>query len=260
MCSNSPHEDGNPAMSWIPSCVEVDAMVPQGIWQPQTPVPDFTEVPPTPPDRETIYERYINAARTLWYLFSPPEDSTYDDDQWIWNYDESAYDAALAQWNLDSSNFLSGSPPELLDTSVLDTNAQGAALNYHAQDVGWLWEELEHEDSTYNDSLSTYAADSTRHFTGNDVPYTQIWNQTQADTDANDALQEWLNQCSPPVPPTGILSVAVSILLWIRMPMISGQVKQAKLEPKLRRSTIPVAMDLRHAMKLCALFSLVLLR
>ena len=39
MCSNSPFEMGHPALSFIPSCVTVDAMPSQAIWQPNGPPP-----------------------------------------------------------------------------------------------------------------------------------------------------------------------------------------------------------------------------
>jgi Secretion system C-terminal sorting domain len=207
MCSNSPLESGHPAMSFIPSCVTVDAMPAQGLWQPQTGVPDFTEMPPTQPNKEEIYERYVESAEDPSYGLSPPPFSIpYDVPEnaaEYWGGDPAEYTAGLAQWNLDSSNFFSGLGWALIDTSSMDDeNAIGAAVNYFEQDYGWLFEEYDNEESAYTDSLTTYETDSTTHFTGHDVPYTQIWNQTNADSDANKALHNWLNICSPPVPPS----------------------------------------------------------
>jgi hypothetical protein len=116
-----------------------------------------------------------------------------------WYGDPTTVAAGLAQWNLDSSNFFNGVHWELTDTSGFDENDFDAAEAYYDQDYENLFR-------VYDDQYSTYQSDSTAHANGTDVPYSQIWNQTQADTDANDALQEWLNECSPPVPPTGILT------------------------------------------------------
>lgn len=78
------------------------------------------------------------------------------------------------------------------------------AVNNYAHDgYGWLWEEYDHEDSVYNDQYSTYQSDSTRHFTGNDVNYVQPWNDAQAATDAQNALDNWLHTCNPPIAPDG---------------------------------------------------------
>jgi Secretion system C-terminal sorting domain len=167
-------------------------------WQPTGTVPDFTE---TPPDKETIFDDYV-ASCFLDGGFGgnsePPYALPYALNEAYWDYDPIAHDSSEAQWDLDSSNFFAGLGWELIDTSDMDDTAQGFAEGYFSQDYHGLFE-------VYDVAESTYVADSTTHFTGNDVPYTQIWNQTNADSDANDALQSWLNQCTPPVPQTGIL-------------------------------------------------------
>jgi hypothetical protein len=184
MCSNSPHESGHPTMSFIPSCVTVSAMPAQAIWQPQTEVPDFTD---TPPNRWSIYEDYL---ATITYY--PPWDSNWDNDPYYWSYDSTAYAAGLLQWEEDSANFFAGASQIEVDLDGLDEDAQNAVETYHEYD--WLG-----MFGPYAEQESAWVTDSTLHYTGNDVPYTQIWNQAQADTDAKYALHNWLDVCSPPV-------------------------------------------------------------
>ncbi len=191
MCSNSPLESGHPAMSFIPSCVTVDAMPAQGIWQPQTFVPVFTE---TLPNRTTVWDNYRDSCLTDSTFLQPPWAVPYHHHANYWLFDSSAYVAGLEQWNLDSINFFADSGTEEINTTGLDDTATNFANNYWSNDFEVFID--------YEAQYSIYQTDSTRHFTGNDVPYTQIWDQAQADTDANKALHNWLNVCSPPVPPS----------------------------------------------------------
>jgi hypothetical protein len=190
MCSNAPNEDGTPAKSWIPSCVEVDVMRPQGIWMPQTAVPDFTEMPP---NRWSIFLAYESSS-----YGPPPWTEPYDPDSDFWSDDTLAYAVGWAQWDLDSATFLAGDTQEYTYYDETDFNQQSAFLFYVEHDYQELWE-------IYDPLDSTWEYDSTLYYTGNDVPYSQIWSDSQANNDANLALQNWLNQCDPAVPPTGIV-------------------------------------------------------
>ena len=195
MCSNSPHEDGSPTMSFIPSCVTVDNVPSQGIYQPQTGVPAFTEMPP---GRTTVWNNYRDSCLTDSTFLQPPWAVPYNHDASYWLSDSSAYVAGLEQWNLDSINFFADSGSEEINTTGLDDTATNFANNYWSHDFEAFID--------YEAQYTTYQTDSTRHFTGNDVPYDTIWSQALADTDANNALHNWLNICEPPVPPSVSLS------------------------------------------------------
>ena len=150
--------------------------------------------------------------------------------------DEDAYDAACAQFSLDSTNFLNGDRTDKIDTSDLDYLSTSIVDWYAVEDEIWLNEWLTHDEdsvagdqsteiiwdscearysrdsaawpaeyATYEGAALQYTADSLARAT-NVNTYTQIWSQGQADTDANNALHNWLNVCSPPVLPTVSLS------------------------------------------------------
>ena len=202
-CSTNPHDgtNGVPAMSKMPGCVNVIPPDTSADFQPSGDTPPFTETRPTPPDRETIFERYKNAGlenELSGIPGPPPWDIPYDvgdnADVW-WGDDPSSFGPALDQWNLDSSNFLAGLGWELIDTSGLGDHAI-AAISYGNDGYGWLWEEYDHEETTYDSLLSSYETDSTNYANGLDQPYDQVWNNGSANGDAQEDLHAWLGVCN----------------------------------------------------------------
>ncbi len=153
-CSTNPQSEPGfyPAMVHMPGCVQVIPIDANLDYQPATKVPD----PPSLPDRQWIFDRYVNSGLHLlggWRV--PPYEFDYVDFPNYWA-DETEYDSTIAQWNLDSSNFLNGFDTAHIDESSLDA-VDAAAVNwYFNTDYGWLWQ---YYDSAYvgyqADSVST---------------------------------------------------------------------------------------------------------
>jgi hypothetical protein len=203
-CSSNPDSMGPgliAARSKIPGCVNVIPPDTSAWYQPSGPPPPFTEEPPTPPDRETIWERYLNLC-LLDEDFPPPWANPYDEDPDNWDDDPSCYDASLQQWALDSSNFLAGAGQEEIDLDGLDTNATHGAETYFDQEYLGLFYEYDNEETAYEENDSIYEADSARWAAGFDQPYRQVWNTTQADSDAQSGLNAWLAICNLKGDPT----------------------------------------------------------
>ncbi len=301
-CSSNPNADGKAVKAFIPSCVIVDPMPGNAIWQPNGPPagpagllgdddlndnpneeagaaaqqssdaklfnqlptgqppldPDFesdlypvTSAPgPEPtcgdepypdqlyaPDRQAIFDRYVNASPTEsgTNLVIPPWKRHWDvsNEGW-WDYDELEYDAAFSQWSEDSSNFVNGFDPAHIDETGLTGNEIDEVNLFYNEDFGWLNDEYTYElDSVEEDSAqeadweacetglsdqiaqwkqdtanyskylgaeAQYQADLTAwNDAGNS--YTQVFVQSQAQADADSALHQWLDLCNPPIQP-----------------------------------------------------------
>ncbi len=192
-CSTNPNDDpqGIPTKAYIPGCVSIYYEFNlDTLWQPSDPIPVFTE---TPPDRETIYEAYVD---NLSSYPGPPWFNPFDPDSDVWSDDYSAYVAATLQWDKDTSNFFAGLGWEMIDTSGMDSNAQGAVVNFYIGDYNNLFAVYDNEETAYEDSLNAYNR-------GTDVHYVQPWNDVQADSDAQHALDNWLGVCHPAISSDG---------------------------------------------------------
>jgi hypothetical protein len=176
-CSSDPtHEPGlTPVLTHIPGCVNVVPIDPSLDFQPSGPVPDA----PVPPSREGVFG----------WQWSP---QNYDPlAGW---QDEYEWEIAHAQYISDSSNFVNGLPllePDTTDDITYPTDYDKAtAMAWYNADLEtiWLYYEKDYEE--------TYLPDSTAHANGTDVPYTQVWNNAQANSDAQDGLNAWLGICN----------------------------------------------------------------
>jgi hypothetical protein len=149
-------------------------------YQPDGPVPNFTA---TPPNRQTIFDNYASTS------YGPPPSmySPYEDNTDFWG-DSEAYAVGWAQWDLDSAVFLAGDTQEYTYYDHTDYDQESAFDNYVAHDYQELWE-------IYDEEESTWEYDSTRHYTGNDVSYTQIFSSGGASSDALGGLIAWLAVC-----------------------------------------------------------------
>ena len=168
----------------MPGCINLVPLDTTFWFQPDGPNPPFTE---EPPNKETIWEGYVEQCIDNGLYFPPPWSIPYDGNESDWDHDETAYEAGLSQWNEDSSNFFNNLGPIMNDTSVLDADAQGSTINYYRQD-NEIWR-------TYDEEYSTYQSDSTRWAGGLDQPWNQIWHTGDANSDANHGINAWEACC-----------------------------------------------------------------
>jgi hypothetical protein len=188
-CSATPNDDplGTPIKAYLPGEVAIfDESTIDTLWQPSDSVAVFTG---TPPDRQTIFDNYHNSD-----YGPPPWTEPYDPDSDFWSDDSLAYAVGWAQWDLDSATFLAGDTQEYTYYDNLDFNQQSAFLFYVEHDYQELWE-------IYDPLDSTYLADSAFYAGGFQVQYAQAWSDSQAATDAQNALNHWLGVC--PISPDG---------------------------------------------------------
>ena len=156
-------------------------------YQPDSAIPVFTE---TPPDKEAMWDHYMTVIIDNISDWTPPWMFPYDSvTSVLWDDDESCYDASLDQWELDSTNFFKQLPQSNIDISGLDSNARSFFSAYYDQDHYWLF-------YLWGMAYSAYQRDSIRHFTGNDVSYTQVFSSGGATSDAFGDLNAWLAVCS----------------------------------------------------------------
>jgi hypothetical protein len=185
-CSTDPNDDphGTPVKAYVPGLVAIfNESTIDTLWQPSTSVP---AAPPNP-NLEAIYLGYLDSS-----FCYPPWEYPYDEDSGFWEDDYTEYEAALSQWNLDSIKFFNRDFQEMTDTMGMDSGAVDVVNIYYGNDYLGLY------NVYYNEEF-----DSTVHANGDDVSYVQPWNDAQADSDAQHALDNWLHTCDPPLAPDG---------------------------------------------------------
>lgn len=221
ICSSDPNSEGGDLVkAYLPDCIHVDQTSTSGVLtgmpfvgktQAYGPVPGPEPIStcgddPFPgtlslPNKWAIYEQYINGPLSL-----VPWQAPYDSVPGDWGDDYSAYEAAWAQWDQDSSDFFNGYWPSPIDTSGMDDNAKGAVHEIYIADYDQL-------DDIYISDYGIYQDDSTQHaqwaicdsaFQVEDsewqvvchqVEYVTVWDDAQAQADANAALSQWYSAC-----------------------------------------------------------------
>ncbi|HZK75691.1 MAG TPA: zinc-dependent metalloprotease, partial [Candidatus Kapabacteria bacterium] len=186
-CSTNPNADGIPAKSFIPGCVNIEnAMPADGLMQPNA-------IPPKP--ASYLGDDYFLSKYTSTDSF---------------NY-YAGYGGSLQQ-GIDSVRFTENKPPQdprndptdyLIMTDPGDEPSccpdcppdqyGGDSCQQWVIDKTWWYYFLGAEDQ--------YAADEEA-WAANQAAYTTVWDQTQAGTDAKNALDAWLNSCQPPIAPS----------------------------------------------------------
>jgi Secretion system C-terminal sorting domain len=187
LCSNNPDTVTGYVSSKIhmPGCVNLTTLDTSYWYQPDSAVPNFTE---TPPDKESMWENYISEILVCTSCYPPPYTYSYDEAPEFWGYDTTAYEAAIAQWELDSTCFFNQQAQSIIDLTGLDSIALYFFRSYHYEAYAQIFND-------WKAWYGTYQSDSIRHFTGNDVSYTQVWNPGQANTDADNGRLAWLACC-----------------------------------------------------------------
>jgi Secretion system C-terminal sorting domain len=170
-----------PSKIHMPGCVTLIQLDSSYWYQPDGPVPVFTD---TPPNRWSIFLAYESSS------YGPPpwKEPFPDDPGDFWDDDTLAYAVGWAQWDLDSATFLAGDTQEHTYFDNTDYDQESAYLNYTEHDYQELWEIYDEEDTLY-------VNDSTAYANGTDVNYTQVWNPSQSTTDADDGRLAWLACC-----------------------------------------------------------------
>jgi hypothetical protein len=159
----------------------------------------------------------------------PPWLRPYDEHNDSWGYDPDEYEYACDQWSLDSSNFLNGLDRSEIDETGMTGDEKTVVDWYYNRENSWLFIEYASEEDTvekhetdhdnwvaceYNDSLYSasypallaqyegaalqYTADSTT-WVADSSDYVQVFNQDTAQSNAQKALNGWLNLCTPPI-------------------------------------------------------------
>ncbi len=196
-CSTFPNDDppGVPVKAYIPGCVAIYYEYNMDtLWQPSTAVPVFTE---EPPDRQEIWDNYIDNIVGVDFNWVNPWDKPYDDGNEAYWGDSSSYAAAIDQWQLDSAVFFAGDSQEVSSYYYDGNDNDEEAVSDYFQQERWAL------FNAYHVQYGTYQTDSTAHARGTDVPYVQPWSDAQAATDAQNALNHWLGVCQPPIAPDG---------------------------------------------------------
>ena len=140
VCSDDPvNAGGEPVKAYLPNCIHVDQTVtsngvtlsgipPVGKVQALGKAPGPKPVVGDPPDRQKIWDRYVNFGIDVQngngYIVPPWHRAFYNSDynQNYWDNDEIEYDSACGQFSQDSANFLNGDDTAHIDESGLTGN------------------------------------------------------------------------------------------------------------------------------------------
>jgi Secretion system C-terminal sorting domain len=195
-CSTNPNADGFPAKTYFPGCVIITSPMPDGVTrQPNA-------IPPKP--ASYLGDEYFTSRY-------PATDS----------FDLNAEDGSWDQQIIDSIRFINNEPPldprdnpskypYTTDPGDEPSCCPDCPPDQFGDDSCVDWESYKEWYYYFLGAEDQYSADEDA-WNANGLAYTTVWNQGQATTDAQSALNHWLGCCQPAI--TGDPSCCIQIIL-----------------------------------------------